>query len=145
MNGRLDTLQAAILIEKLAILGDELQARDRIARRYNEMLKDIVEVPTVRRDRFSAWAQYTVRLRPGERDAVRARLDTDKIPTAIYYHTALHQHAPYLGYPRAGNHLPAAEELALTVLSLPFHPYLDEELQDRIVDSFRKAIKSVRG
>jgi dTDP-4-amino-4,6-dideoxygalactose transaminase len=144
MNGRLDSLQAAILIEKLSILGDELKARDRIARRYNEALKDLVTVPTVRPDRFSAWAQYTVRLRPGERDAVRAYLDADKIPTAIYYHTALHQHAPYVGYPRAGGKLPVAEELAETVLSLPFHPYLEEPLQDRIVDSFRKAIKAAR-
>jgi dTDP-4-amino-4,6-dideoxygalactose transaminase len=144
MNGRLDTLQAAILLEKLAILDDEMAARDRIAQRYNDLLEDLVTVPRVKPGRKSVWAQYTICLRPDERDVVRARLEKDHIPTAIYYHTALHQHAPYTGYPRADGGLPVAEELAATVLSLPFHPYLEEPLQDRIVDSLRGAIAAVR-
>jgi dTDP-4-amino-4,6-dideoxygalactose transaminase len=144
MNGRLDTLQAAILLEKLAILDDEMTARDRIAQRYNDLLEDLVTVPRVKPGRRSAWAQYTICLRPDERDMVRARLEKDHIPTAIYYHTALHQHAPYTGYPRAAGGLPVAEELATTVLSLPFHPYLEEPLQDRIVDSLRRAVTAVR-
>ena len=145
MNGRLDTLQAAVLLEKLAIFDDELAARERIAQRYNAALDDLVAVPRIAPDRVSAWAQYTIRLRPGERDAVRAHLEADRIPTAIYYHTALHQHAPYTGYPRDTGGLPVSEELAETVLSLPFHPYLEESLQDTIVDSLRRAIQTARG
>lgn len=145
MNGRLDTVQAAILLEKLAILGDELKARDRIAASYAKGLKDLVHVPGIAPGRTSAWAQYTVRLRRGERDQVRELLEQDGIPTAIYYHTPLHHHAPYTGYPRAAGGLPIAEKLAETVLSLPMHPYLRPELQDRIIDRFRAAVVSVRG
>ncbi len=144
MNGRLDTLQAAVLLEKLAIFDEELEARDRIARRYNEALADVVEVPRIRSGRRSAWAQYTIRLRPDERDAVRAALEADGIPSAIYYHTAVHQHAPYAGYPRPAGGLPVAEALAETVLSLPFHPYLGPELQDRIVGRLRDALAAFR-
>ncbi|HEX9810132.1 MAG TPA: DegT/DnrJ/EryC1/StrS aminotransferase family protein [Alphaproteobacteria bacterium] len=145
MNGRLDTLQAAILIEKLAIFRDELEARNRIAARYSEGLKDMVAVPRVGRRRTSAWAQYTIRLRAGERTVVREVLEKEGIPTAIYYHTALHQHAPYTGYPRGNGGLPVSERLAETVLSLPMHPYLEPELQDRIIDRLRGALASVRG
>lgn len=144
MNGRLDTLQAAILLEKLSIFDDELKARDEIANRYNDALEDIVDVPRIAKDRFSAWAQYTICLRPGERDAVRTALEADDIPTAIYYHTAIHQHAPYVGYPHDDAGLPIAEALADTVLSLPFHPYLAADLQDRIVSCVRAAVTSTR-
>ena len=145
MNGRLDTIQAAILLEKLAILGDELKARDIIAARYAKGLKDLVKVPAVTPGRTSAWAQYTVRLKTGERDQVRDFMEKDGIPTAIYYHTALHHHAPYTGYPRADGGLPVAEKLAKTVLSLPMHPYLEADLQDRIIESLRIAISKVCG
>ncbi len=144
MNGRLDTLQAAILIEKLAIFDDELKARDRIARAYNDALADVVEVPRIKRGRVSAWAQYTVRLNPGERETVRATLEDDGIPSAVYYHTAIHHHAPYTGYPQAGGGLAVAEELADTVVSLPFHPYLTPDLLERIVTTFRKGLNKAR-
>lgn len=145
MNGRLDTVQAAILLEKLAILADELKERDRIAARYANGLGDLVDVPTVAPGRTSAWAQYTVRLRLNERDLVREVLEKDGIPTAIYYHTALHHHAPYTGYPRAYGGLPVSERLARTVLSLPMHPYLQADLQDHIIERFRAAVATVRG
>ena len=145
MNGRLDTVQAAILLEKLAILGDELKNRDRIAARYAKGLGDLVDVPSVAPGRTSAWAQYTVRLKQTERDQVREVLEKDRIPTAIYYHTALHHHAPYTGYPRAHGGLPVSEKLARTVLSLPMHPYLEADLQDHIIERFRTAIAAVRG
>jgi dTDP-4-amino-4,6-dideoxygalactose transaminase len=145
MNGRLDTVQAAILLEKLAILGDELKDRDRVAARYAKGLGDVVDVPTVAPGRTSAWAQYTVRLKQTERDQVREVLEKDRIPTAIYYHTALHHHAPYTGYPRAHGGLPVSEKLAQTVLSLPMHPYLEADLQDHIIERFRAAVAIVRG
>lgn len=145
MNGRLDTLQAAILLEKLSILDDELAAREQIAGRYNDGLGDVVAVPRIKPGRNSAWAQYTLRLDPGERDEVRAVLEKDNIPTAIYYHTALHHHAPYTGYPCAEGGLTGAEELAASVLSLPMHPYLEPDLQDHIIESLRTAVALVRG
>jgi dTDP-4-amino-4,6-dideoxygalactose transaminase len=144
MNGRLDTLQAAILLEKLSILDDELAARKKIAERYNNGLGEIVVVPRIRPGRNSAWAQYTIRLDPGERGEVRAALEKGNIPTAIYYHTPLHHHAPYTGYPCAEGGLMGAEELAASVLSLPMHPYLEPSLQDNIIESLRTAIKLVR-
>jgi len=144
MNGRLDTMQAAILLEKLAILGDELKDRDRVAARYGKGLGDVVDIPTVTPGRTSAWAQYTVRLKQTERDQVRRVLEKDRIPTAIYYHTALHHHAPYTGYPRAHGGLPVSENLARTVLSLPMHPYLQADLQDHIIERFRAALATVR-
>ncbi len=144
MNGRLDTLQAAILLQKLGIFDEELAARDRIARRYNDALRDIVPVPEIAPGRTSAWAQYTIRLRPGERDELRALMEKAGIPTAVYYHTALHQHAPYTGYPRDPAGLPGAEELADSVLSLPMHPYLTPNCQDHIIASFREALGHLR-
>ncbi len=116
-----------------------------IAARYAEGLADVVKVPTIAPGRTSAWAQYTVRLKTGERDQVREIMEKDGIPTAIYYHTALHHHAPYTGYPRSDGGLPVAEKLAKTVLSLPMHPYLAADLQDRIIESLRIAISKVRG
>jgi len=145
MNGRLDTIQAAILLQKLSIFDEELAARDRIAQRYNDALRDLVPVPEIAPGRTSAWAQYTIRLNPDERKDVRARMEQDGIPTAVYYHTALHQHAPYTGYPRDPAGLTVAEKLAESVLSLPMHPYLTAACQDRIVASLRAAIVQVRG
>jgi dTDP-4-amino-4,6-dideoxygalactose transaminase len=145
MNGRLDTIQAAILLEKLNILRDELDARAEIAARYDSGLKDVVTVPQLMPGATSAWAQYTIQLEPGERAKIREILEKDGIPTAIYYPTPLHRHAPYSNYPRAGGALPVAERLAETVLSLPMHPYLDADLQDRIIEDLRGAITKVRG
>jgi dTDP-4-amino-4,6-dideoxygalactose transaminase len=144
MNGRLDTLQAAILLQKLNIFDEELAARDRIARRYNDALRDIVPVPEIGQGRRSAWAQYTVRLQPGERAAVRNEMEKSGVPTAVYYHTALHQHAPYTGYPRDPEGLSGAEELAESVLSLPMHPYLTPHCQDYIIACFREALGRLR-
>jgi dTDP-4-amino-4,6-dideoxygalactose transaminase len=145
MNGRMDTIQAAILLQKLSIFDEELTARDQIAQRYNNALRDLVPVPEIAPGRTSAWAQYTIRLNPEERKDVRARMEQDGIPTAVYYHTALHRHAPYTGYPRDPAGLTVAEELAESVLSLPMHPYLTAACQDHIVASLRAAIAQVRG
>ena len=141
MNARLDTIQAAVLLEKLAVFSDEMAARDRVAARYGELLGDVVHVPGVAPGSTSVWAQYTVRLPAGlDRDAVAARLKTDGIPTAVYYAKPLHLQTAYRDYPVAGNGLPISERLAGEVLSLPMHPYLDEPTQDRIVDALRAAI-----
>src|SRR5919199_417186 len=140
LNARLDTMQAAVLIEKLAIFADEIEARNRIAARYNELLRDVVTVPDVPEGLVSVWAQYTVRLGNRDRDAVAARLRAAGIPTAIYYPKPLHRQTAYRDFPVAGNGLPVSERLAEDVISLPMHAYLDEALQDRVIEAFRDAL-----
>jgi len=141
MNARLDTIQAAVLSEKLAIFADEIEARNRIAARYGALLSDIVEVPNVPAASTSVWAQYTVRLAGRERDTIAAKLKASDIPTAVYYAKPLHQQTAYRAYPTAGNGLPVSDRLAAEVLSLPMHPYLDNPTQDRIVEAVREALQ----
>jgi dTDP-4-amino-4,6-dideoxygalactose transaminase len=145
MNARLDTIQAAVLLEKLAIFAEEIAARDRIAARYSALLGDLVVVPEVPAGLTSVWAQYTVRLPAGcDRDAVAARLKSAGIPTAVYYPKPLHTQTAYRDYPRAGNGLPVSEQLSAEVLSLPMHPYLDAATQERIVVALKDVIAGYR-
>jgi len=141
MNGRLDTVQAAVLIEKLRIFPDEIEARNAVARRYAEALSDVIVVPAVPDGLTSVWAQYTLRIEGGRRDAVAARLGEAGVPTAIYYPKPLHRQTAYRAFPVAGNGLPVSDQLAGEVLSLPMHPYLDETTQDRIVTAVRRAVR----
>ncbi|MFA5665046.1 DegT/DnrJ/EryC1/StrS family aminotransferase [Castellaniella sp.] len=129
MNSRLDTLQAAILLPKLAILDDEIAARQRVADTYARLLADVPGIvpPTVLPHNQSAWAQYTIQL--AERDAVQARLKAAGIPTAVHYPIPLNRQ-PAVADPNAT--LPVGDALAQRVLSLPMHPYMDEEQQARV-------------
>jgi dTDP-4-amino-4,6-dideoxygalactose transaminase len=141
MNARLDTIQAAVLLEKLGVFASEIAARDRVAARYGELLGDVVEVPQLQAGLTSVWAQYTVRLPRGcDRDAVAARLKAAGMPTAVYYAKPLHRQTAYRDYPIAGNGLPVSDRLAAEVLSLPMHPYLDDRTQQRIADTLRRAL-----
>ncbi|HLL28312.1 MAG TPA: DegT/DnrJ/EryC1/StrS family aminotransferase [Xanthobacteraceae bacterium] len=140
ITGRLDTIQAAVLIEKLRIFEDEIVARDRIARRYGEKLGNVAIVPRVPEGYTSVWAQYTIRLPAGARDTVAAALKAEGIPTAIYYAKPPHLHEAYKRYPVAEGGLPVTEKLAHEVISLPMHAYLDEPTQDRIVDAVKRAL-----
>jgi dTDP-4-amino-4,6-dideoxygalactose transaminase len=143
MNSRLDTLQAAILLEKLSIFAEEIVTRNEIAARYGERLKDLVGVPRVADGLASVWAQYTVRLpRGADRGRVMARLKAAGVPSAVYYAKPLHQQPAYSRYPVAGNGLPVAERLAGEVLSLPMHPYLDAATQDRIAAAVEAALRA---
>jgi dTDP-4-amino-4,6-dideoxygalactose transaminase len=142
MNGRLDTIQAAVLIEKLKIFTDEIEKRQIIVQRYNDGLKDVAVVPRVLDDCVSTWAQYTIRIGNGRRDAVALALKQQGIPTAIYYPKPLHRQTAYRNFPSAGNGLPISDAIAQEVLSLPMHPYLEPALQDRIVEATRAAIAS---
>lgn len=134
INGRLDTLQAAILIEKFRIFPDEIRQRNVIAARYSEQLRDIVQVPDTPPDVTPAWAQYTIRISDGRRDAIARNLKSRGIPTAVYYPKPLHQQAAYREFPIAGNGLPVSEIAASEVLSLPVHPYLTAEEQDYVIE-----------
>ncbi len=140
VTGRLDTIQAAVLIEKLKIFQDEIEARNRIARRYGEKLGNVAIVPRVPDGYTSVWAQYTIRLPKGARDGVAAALKAEGIPTAIYYAKPPHLHEAYRRYPVADGGLPVTNRLSHEVISLPMHAYLDEPTQDRIVDALKRAL-----
>jgi len=136
LNSRLDTLQAAILLEKLAIYEDELEARQRVAAHYRERIGNALRTPEVPDDCRSTWAQYTVRVQGGQnREAIMAGLKERGIPTAVYYPRPLHRQTAYAGFPTDPAGLAISERLSTEVFSLPMHPYLDAEAQDRIIDA----------
>ena len=141
LTSRLDTMQAAILIEKLKIFDDEIVARGRVARRYAEGLGDIVTVPMEPDGYTSVWAQYTIRVSGGRRDALAAALKAEGIPTAIYYPIPLHRQQAYKHYPVGKGGVAVSDKLASEVISLPMHAYLDTGTQDRIIDAVRRALK----
>jgi dTDP-4-amino-4,6-dideoxygalactose transaminase len=140
ITGRLDTIQAAILLEKLKIFPDEIAARNAVAARYSESLADVATVPRAGNRSTSVWAQYTIRLAPGRRDGLAAALKAEGIPTAIYYAKPLHRHAAYRNFPVVDGGLPVSERLAEEVISLPMHAYLDRPVQDRIVAAVQAAL-----
>jgi dTDP-4-amino-4,6-dideoxygalactose transaminase len=137
---RLDTIQAAILIEKLKIFPDEIAARDRVARRYSEALGNVAITPSVPAGMSSVWAQYTIRISGNRRDALAAALKAEGIPTAIYYPIPLHRQQAYKHYPVGEGGVAVSDRLAGEVISLPIHAYLDEPTQDRIVAAVRRAL-----
>lgn len=140
VNSRLDTLQAAILLEKLKVFSDEIEKRQAVAARYTAALEDVVIVPRVAADCVSTWAQYTIRLKAGGRSDFQAALKDRGVPTALYYSKPLHQQTAYRHHPVAGNGLPITERVAQDVVSLPMHPYLDRDTQDLIIEAVRTAL-----
>lgn len=136
MNSRLDTLQAAILIEKLAIYADETKARQRIAERYNSGLSNRYATPYIPEGLSSIWAQYTLKMRDqAERDVFQARAKAAGIPTVIYYPVPLHRQNAYKDFPTDPAGLPVSDDLSKRVVSLPMHPYLTRETQDTIIEA----------
>jgi UDP-2-acetamido-2-deoxy-ribo-hexuluronate aminotransferase len=142
LASRLDTIQAAILIEKLKIFPDEIDARNRVANRYTEGLGDVVGVPRIPAGYTSVWAQYTIRVAGGRRDALAVALKSEGIPTAIYYPIPLHRQQAYKHYPVGKAGVAVSDRLAAEVISLPMHAYLDAPTQDRIIEATRRALKS---
>jgi dTDP-4-amino-4,6-dideoxygalactose transaminase len=143
LTGRLDTMQAAVLIEKLKIFDDEIAVRNKIADRYARGLGNVVTVPHLASGCTSVWAQYTIRLPKGtDRDGFAAALKAQGIPTAIYYTKSIHQQTAYKHYPVADGGLPASEQLSDDVISLPMHAYLDEATQDRVIKAVRGALSA---
>lgn len=137
INGRLDTIQAAVLLEKLPIFEEEIALRNRVAKRYGALLNDLVEVPVIREGRTSVWAQYTIKT--AARDTIAQELKRHGVPSAVYYPVPLHRQTAYGSYPRVPD-LSVSERSAATVLSLPMHPYLEEGMQNRICDIIRQAL-----
>ena len=140
ITGRLDTIQAAVLLEKLKIFPDEIVARNAAAQRYTSGLEGVATLPRVGNESTSVWAQYTIRLAPGRRDVLAATLKEQGIPTAIYYAKPLHRQVAYREFPVVDGGVPVSERLAEEVISLPMHAYLEESVQDRIVASVRRAL-----
>jgi dTDP-4-amino-4,6-dideoxygalactose transaminase len=141
LTGRLDTVQAAVLLEKLKIFDDEIAARNVVADRYARALGNLVMVPRLAPGCSSVWAQYTIRLPQGcDRDGFAASLKAQGIPTAIYYVKSMHQQTAYRGYPVAEGGLPVSERLSDDVISLPMHAYLDEPTQQRVIAAVRDAL-----
>lgn len=141
MNGRMDTLQAAVILGKFPHFDWEVQQRNEIGARYSEKLRGLCTVPEVQPGNTHVYAQYTIRV--PDRPEVVNRLKADGIPTAIYYPKCVHEQpvfAPY-GYQR-GN-FPVAERAADEVLSLPMHPFLGEYEQDQIVAALKNAVSSL--
>lgn len=141
MNSRLDTIQAAILKEKLAIFPEEVIARDRVAARYTEALKEVARTPKLMDGATSVWAQYTLIVE--NRDAVQAKCKEAGVPTMVYYPMALSQQTGYKHYPAVSGGTPVSDSLSGRVLSLPMHPYLGEEEQERVVDVFKSVFHEI--
>ena len=140
MNGRLDTIQAAVLLAKLTVFPAELEIRERIARIYDRRLGNAVGIPVRVADSTSAWAIYAILLRTAAaRDSVQASLRAAGVPTAIYYPRPLHLQPAYRDS-HDGAKLPVSEDLATRILALPIHPDLTEEAVAHICDSVLAAV-----
>jgi dTDP-4-amino-4,6-dideoxygalactose transaminase len=138
INGRLDTIQAAVLLAKLAIFDEELTARQEVAERYTQGLAAVAAVPSVPFGRTSAWAQYTLQV--DARDEVLLRMREAKVPTRVYYPRPLHQQTAYDAFPISPSGLRTSERLSRSVLSLPMHPYLSVAAQDTIITALWAAV-----
>ena len=138
LNSRLDTLQAAVLLVKLAAFDAEIDARERVATTYDGVLAGAVGLPGRLPARRSTWAQYTIRLEG--RDAVQAALAAQEIPTAIHYPVPMHLQPAYREYGEGPGSLPVSERLSRQVLCLPMHPDLDEATAARIARAVRDAV-----
>lgn len=138
MNGRLDTIQAAILLAKLPHFQNEVKERKRLGARYSEALLNQCIVPEILEGNSHVYAQYTVRV--FERDQLAERLKSYGIPTAVYYPKCLHEQPVYepLGY-RWGQ-FPNSEKASREVISLPMGPFLSENEQDQVIEAFKKSI-----
>ena len=124
MNSRLDTIQAAILIEKLKVFPDEILKRNELAEVYNIGLSNFFKLPNIIDGHISAWAQYTLTLE--SRHKIQKLLKDRGIPSAVYYPAPLSRQRGYSHYPASSSGLKISEYLADHVLSIPMHPYMEE-------------------
>lgn len=138
INGRIDTLQAAILLAKLPVFPDEVEARSRIGAKYSVLLGGKVGVPFVEAHNQSVYAQFTVQVE--ERAQVQARLNELGVPTAVHYPVPLHLQPAFAGLGLGPGSFPVSEAVAARVMSLPMHPYLTDEQLDYIAQSLLQAV-----
>ncbi len=138
MNSRLDTIQAAILLEKLEIFPDDIARRNAAADRYADALKGVAQTPAVIAGGVSTWAQYTIEVE--DRDALAIALKGRGVPTAVYYPVPLHQQVAYRHFPQGAGGLPVTELKAGRVISLPISADLDAQIQDYVAESVVEAL-----
>jgi len=139
-NARMDTIQAAILLAKLEIFSEELQLRQQVAQRYNDLLQDLVQIPFIEKHNFSSWAQYAV-CHP-QRDEIIRALTARQIPSAIYYPIPLHLQKAFSRYNYQKGMLPITEKICEQIFALPFHPYLSFEDQKMITETIQQVVKN---
>ncbi len=143
VNSRLDTIQAAVLIEKIKILRIEIEKRNQVAHKYTDGIDNKIDRPLIQDGNYSAWAQYTIKTK--NRDELSEYLFQKGIPTVVYYPKPLHLQSAYSSFPRYPEDLKVSEYLSGSVLSLPMHPYLSSDDQERIIgliNEYNKVKKS---
>jgi len=139
LNSRLDTIQAAILLEKLKIFEREIADRNSIADRYAAALQPLgIKTPTVIAGGVSTWAQYTIEVE--NRDTFLDNMRTQEIPVAAYYPRPVHLQSAYTDFPISGNGLPVTERVMKQVAAIPIHAYLSAENQDMVIEAVEKSI-----
>lgn len=136
INGRLDTLQAAFLLEKLEIFAEEVQLRQEVAARYHQMLPNSIKKPMIKSHNTSVFAQYTIEV--AQREEVQQALQRQGIPTAIHYPLGLHEQPIFKKMYPSIQHFPNTEKAARHVISLPMHPYLTIEDQEKICEALQQ-------
>ena len=140
MNGRFDTMQAAVLLAKFPHFLNEVKVRAIIGTRYSELLKEVCKVPIIATGNTHVYAQYTIRLK--DRDKVKTKLQEQGIPTAIYYSKCLHEQPVFASEDSQLGDFPVSEMISDEVLSLPMHPYLKKIELDKIISLISKFYKS---
>jgi UDP-2-acetamido-2-deoxy-ribo-hexuluronate aminotransferase len=144
MNGRLDTLQAAVLLGKLPSFFKEISLRQNVAHRYSKALEGIVGLPRIEKHNLSSWAQYCIFLQTGmDRDAIQKKMKDDGIPTAVYYPRPLHLQTVFKNFGYKEGDLPVSEGTSRYILALPMYPFLTLADQKKVVDALKKAVVKV--
>ena len=146
LNGRIDTIQAAILLEKLKIFKSELIKRNKIAENYKKIFKTLntkIKLPKVISKTKSSWAQFTIQLPENcNRDELQVKMKDKSIPTAIYYPIPIHCQTPYKDFPISSDNLKNTNFLSKNVISLPMHPYLTTENIEYIASSLHDILNN---
>ena len=141
INGRLDTIQAAVLLEKMAIFPEEIELRQNVAERYRQLLSQCVKTPFIHEYNTSVYAQYTIEVE--NRDALQRVLQSHEIPTAIHYPFGLHEQPIFKALYPGVQHYPITEQIARSVISLPMHPYLSSNEQEKVCCAIEASLSLV--
>lgn len=138
INGRMDTIQAAILLAKLKLFPNEINLRQQVAERYTQLLSSVAKTPVIRQHNTSVFAQYTIQV--NDRDIFQQQMNAAGVPTAVHYPISMHEQKAlrYLNY-NTGD-FPSSEKASQEVISLPMHPYLKEEEQLKVVEAVKQAL-----
>lgn len=142
INGRFDTLQAAVLLEKLAIFPEEIELRQQVAARYQELLPASIKKQTVKPHNISAFAQYTIEV--NERDQMQQALQKRGIPTAVHYPVGLHEQPIFKELYPTKQSFPVTEHAARHVMSIPMHPYLTQAEQEKVCQALQEVLSEMK-